>query len=76
MKYSLVLPYHCYSCKLLSIYWYTLIATDCILHVHTCIIPLQGVLNVAAVSLQIGYPTVASVPHSIVNGFKVTHPQM
>lgn len=27
--------------------------------------------NVAAVSLEIGYPTVASVPHSIVNGFKV-----
>lgn len=30
----------------------------------------QGVTNVAAVSLEIGYPTVASVPHSIVNGFK------
>jgi len=31
---------------------------------------LEGVRNVAAVSLQIGYPTVASAPHSIVNGFK------
>lgn len=31
---------------------------------------MQGVANVAAVSLQIGYPTVASVPHSIANGFK------
>lgn len=31
---------------------------------------MAGVSNVAAVSLQIGYPTVASVPHSIVNGFK------
>ena len=31
---------------------------------------LEGVTKVAAVSLQIGYPTVASVPHSIVNGFK------
>jgi len=31
---------------------------------------MEGVANVAAVSLQIGYPTVASVPHSIVNGFK------
>jgi len=31
---------------------------------------MAGVRNVAAVSLQIGYPTVASVPHSIVNGFK------
>lgn len=30
----------------------------------------EGVTNVAAVSLQIGYPTIASVPHSIVNGFK------
>ena len=29
--------------------------------------------NVAAVSLEIGYPTVASVPHSIVNGFKVLY---
>ena len=31
---------------------------------------MQGVTNVACVSLAIGYPTVASVPHSIVNGFK------
>jgi large subunit ribosomal protein LP0 len=31
---------------------------------------LEGVRNVAAVSLQIGYPTVASAPHSIANGFK------
>ncbi|KAH7637185.1 ribosomal protein LP0 [Dermatophagoides farinae] len=31
---------------------------------------LQGVRNVAAVSLSIGYPTLASVPHSIVNGLK------
>lgn len=31
---------------------------------------MAGVANVAAVSLQIGYPTVASVPHSIANGFK------
>ena len=30
----------------------------------------QGVTNVAACSLAIGYPTVASAPHSIVNGFK------
>jgi len=29
-----------------------------------------GVANIAAVCLQIGYPTAASVPHSIVNGFK------
>ena len=27
-------------------------------------------MNIASVSLQIGYPTVASVPHSIINGFK------
>jgi len=31
---------------------------------------LEGVRNVASVSLQIGYPTLASVPHSLVNGFK------
>jgi len=31
---------------------------------------LEGVRNVAAISLAIGYPTVASVPHSIVNGLK------
>jgi len=31
---------------------------------------MTGVKNVAAVSLKIGYPTVASVPHSIINGFK------
>merc|ERR1712141_444835 len=31
---------------------------------------MEGVSNIAAISLQIGYPTVASVPHSIINGFK------
>merc|ERR1712183_241474 len=31
---------------------------------------MTGVANIAAVSLAIGYPTAASVPHSIVNGFK------
>ena len=31
---------------------------------------LDGVRNVASVSLAIGYPTVASVPHSLINGFK------
>lgn len=31
---------------------------------------VEGIVNVASVSLQIGYPTVASVPHSIINGFK------
>merc|ERR1712178_333653 len=30
----------------------------------------DGVANIAAVSLQIGYPTIASVPHSIANEFK------
>merc|ERR1711978_835983 len=29
-----------------------------------------GVANIAAISLNIGYPTIASVPHSIANGFK------
>lgn len=31
---------------------------------------MSGVRNIAALSLAIGYPTVASVPHSIINGFK------
>jgi len=31
---------------------------------------MAGVRNVAAVSLKIGYPTIASAPHSIINGFK------
>jgi len=31
---------------------------------------LEGVANIASISLAIGYPTVASAPHSIVNGFK------
>lgn len=31
---------------------------------------MSGVATVAAVSLQIGYPTMASVPHSLVNGMK------
>jgi len=30
----------------------------------------SGVANLAAVCLQIGYPTIASAPHSIANGFK------
>lgn len=30
----------------------------------------QGVRNIAAVSLEIGYPTKASIPHSVVNAFK------
>jgi len=31
---------------------------------------VEGIANVASVSLQIGYPTVASAPHSVINGFK------
>jgi len=31
---------------------------------------MQGVTNIASVCLAIGYPTVASAPHLIVNGFK------
>lgn len=31
---------------------------------------LQGVQNVSSISLAINYPTLVSVPHSIVNGFK------
>merc|ERR1711944_168443 len=31
---------------------------------------MTAVRNVAAISLSLGYPTIASVPHSIVNGMK------
>merc|ERR1712080_315719 len=31
---------------------------------------MAGVRNVAAVSLKVGYPNIASVPHSVVNGLK------
>jgi len=31
---------------------------------------LQAVANVSSISLAIGYPTLVSVPHSIINGFK------
>ncbi|KAF9304802.1 ribosomal protein P0 (A0) (L10E) [Mortierella antarctica] len=31
---------------------------------------VSGIKNIAAISLQIGYPTVASVPHSIINSYK------
>jgi len=29
-----------------------------------------GIANIAAISLQIGYPTIASIPHSVLNAFK------
>ena len=31
---------------------------------------LAGIRNIAALCLKIGYPTIASVPHSIINGMK------
>jgi len=31
---------------------------------------VAGIKNIAAIPLQIGYPTVASVPHSIINSYK------
>ncbi|KAF9913083.1 ribosomal protein P0 (A0) (L10E) [Lobosporangium transversale] len=31
---------------------------------------VAGIKNIAAISLQIGYPTIASVPHSIINAYK------
>uniref|UniRef100_A0A3P9KFD0 60S acidic ribosomal protein P0 n=1 Tax=Oryzias latipes TaxID=8090 RepID=A0A3P9KFD0_ORYLA len=31
---------------------------------------LEGVRNIASVSLEIGYPTLASIPHSVINGYK------
>lgn len=35
-----------------------------------CYVLSQGVRNIASVCLEIGYPTLASVPHSIINGYK------
>jgi large subunit ribosomal protein LP0 len=35
-----------------------------------CITWLQGVARLAALCLSISYPTLASAPHSIINGFK------
>ncbi|KAF6361679.1 hypothetical protein mRhiFer1_009909 [Rhinolophus ferrumequinum] len=40
--------------------------TEETLHSHF----LKSVCNVASVCLQIDYPTVASAPHSIINGYK------
>jgi len=40
--------------------------TDADLKAHI----MAGVRNIAAISLKIGYPTLASVPHSMVNGLK------
>ncbi|CAG5983139.1 unnamed protein product [Menidia menidia] len=31
---------------------------------------LEGVRNIASVCLEIGYPTLASIPHSVINGYK------
>ena len=39
---------------------------------HTVFLSLQGVTSIACVSLAINYPTVASVPHSMARGFKVS----
>ena len=30
----------------------------------------HGVKNIAAIGLQIGYPTIASLPHSVIRGYK------
>lgn len=29
-----------------------------------------GIANVAAISLAVNYPTLASIPHSVINGYK------
>uniref|UniRef100_A0A803TSV9 Large ribosomal subunit protein uL10 n=1 Tax=Anolis carolinensis TaxID=28377 RepID=A0A803TSV9_ANOCA len=39
-------------------------------HFNMGFVFLEGVRNVASICLQIGYPAVASVPHSIINGYK------
>jgi len=30
----------------------------------------RGVKNIAAISLRVGYPTIASIPHSVANGYR------
>eukprot|EP00057_Strongylocentrotus_purpuratus_P025824 XP_011680298.1 PREDICTED: 60S acidic ribosomal protein P0-like [Strongylocentrotus purpuratus] len=70
---TFVLTSSCLVCHLLLVYEAgsvfhpsILDITDEDIHVKF----IEGVANVAALCLQIGYPTPASVPHSIVNGFK------
>ena len=55
--------YHFYSREILQY-----IARTCLRNVYS--VYLQGVRNIAAISLNIGYPTACSAPHSIINGFK------
>ncbi|KAK9687038.1 ribosomal protein P0 (A0) (L10E) [Basidiobolus ranarum] len=50
---------NCFSSEVLDI-------TDDVLLEHF----LTGVQNVAALSLQIGFPTLASVPHVLINNYK------
>jgi len=47
---------------------YNLITAESVFEVEFVV--LQGVRNVSSISLAINYPTLASVPHSVINGFK------
>jgi len=47
---------------------YKIITAESVFEVEFVV--LQGVRNVSSISLAINYPTLASVPHSVINGFK------
>ena len=62
-----------YGLEVLSVYDNGSIYSPDVLNIKTSDVLarfLEGVANVASVSLAINYPTVASVPHSVANGFK------
>jgi len=62
-----------YGLKLLQVYDDGAVYDPAVLDLSDADIILkfqEGVAHIAALSLELGYPTVASVPHSLVNGFK------
>lgn len=62
-----------YGLTVLSVYDQGTVFDPSILDIeekHLLDVLVKGINYVAAISLQIGYPTVASVTHSLVNGYK------
>ncbi|XP_051973717.1 60S acidic ribosomal protein P0-like [Xyrauchen texanus] len=51
-------------------WWYILGAACLLTTTFAAFRVYEGVRNIASVCLQIGYPTLASVPHSVINGYK------
>jgi len=60
------------SCKIHHLNWLSpcCVCGETAGRCHVTVVSFQGVRNIASVCLQIGYPTLASVPHSIINGYK------